>query len=59
MQEIRDRHGYTTQLTRLSGKKGEITRITGPSGRWISLSCDADHRVSPAKDNTGRTTRYE
>ncbi|MEV7090535.1 RHS repeat-associated core domain-containing protein [Streptomyces sp. NPDC093085] len=58
LQEIRDRHGNTTKLTRLSGNRGELTRITGPSGRWISLSYDAEHRVSSAKDNTGRTTRY-
>ncbi|MEE1797665.1 polymorphic toxin-type HINT domain-containing protein [Streptomyces sp. JV176] len=58
LQEVRDRHGNSTKLTRLSGKKGEITRITGPSGRWISLAYDANHRVETAKDNTGRTTRY-
>ncbi|MFI6697850.1 RHS repeat-associated core domain-containing protein [Streptomyces sp. NPDC050509] len=59
LREIRDRHGNTIKLTRLTAAgRGEITRITGPSGRWISLAYDTNHRVSSAKDNTGRTTRY-
>ncbi len=58
LKEIRDRHGNTVKLTRLNGKKGEITRITTPGGRWISLAYDAQHRVREARDNTGRTTTY-
>ncbi|MFJ1551776.1 RHS repeat-associated core domain-containing protein [Streptomyces sp. NPDC088246] len=58
LKEIRDRHGNALKLTRLAGNKGEITRITTPGGRWISLAYDAEHRVKTATDNTGRTTSY-
>ncbi|MFD8970685.1 RHS repeat-associated core domain-containing protein [Streptomyces sp. NPDC059568] len=58
LKEIRDRHGNAVKITRLDGNYGEITRISTPSGRWISLSYDTDHRVVGAKDNTGRTTGY-
>ncbi|MFD9601968.1 RHS repeat-associated core domain-containing protein [Streptomyces sp. NPDC059970] len=58
LKEIRDRHGNALKLTRLGGNKGEITRITTPGGRWISLAYDAQHRVREARDNTGRTTSY-
>ncbi|MEU0957160.1 RHS repeat-associated core domain-containing protein [Streptomyces niveus] len=60
LREIRDRHGNTLKLTRrgTDGDKGEITRITSPGGRWIALSYDTQHRVTSAKDNTGRTSSY-
>ncbi|MFK4148214.1 RHS repeat-associated core domain-containing protein [Streptomyces sp. NPDC004065] len=58
LQEIRDRHGNTLRLTRSNGTKGDITTITTPGGRWISLTYDAQHRVTRAQDNTGRTTSY-
>ncbi|MFE7333168.1 DUF6531 domain-containing protein, partial [Streptomyces sp. NPDC057565] len=57
LKEIRDRHGNTLKFTRLAGR-GEITRITGSDGHWISLAYDAQHRVREARDNTGRTTSY-
>ncbi|WP_329377105.1 RHS repeat-associated core domain-containing protein [Streptomyces sp. NBC_01716] len=61
LREVRDRHGNTVKLTRRGGgnaDKGEITRITSPGGRWISLEYDTQHRVTSATDNTGRTTSY-
>ncbi|MFJ3936790.1 DUF6531 domain-containing protein [Streptomyces parvus] len=58
LKEIRDRHGNTLSLERLSGSKGEITRIVTSGGRWISLAYDAEHRVKEANDNTGRTVVY-
>ncbi|WP_079125462.1 RHS repeat-associated core domain-containing protein [Streptomyces lushanensis] len=58
LQEIRDRHGNSIRVTRLEGKRGDITRISAPGGRWISLSYDTQHRVTGARDNTGRTTGY-
>ncbi|WP_405608193.1 RHS repeat-associated core domain-containing protein [Streptomyces sp. NBC_01508] len=59
LREIRDRHGNSTMLSRLNGNKGEITRITSPGGKWISLTYDPLHRrVTSAQDNTGRTTSY-
>ncbi|WP_351230143.1 RHS repeat-associated core domain-containing protein [Streptomyces sp. NPDC002133] len=56
--EIRDRHGNTTKINRLGGKKGDITQVTTPGGRWVAFSYDAQHRITAAKDNTGRTTGY-
>ncbi|GAA1170769.1 hypothetical protein GCM10009654_29950 [Streptomyces hebeiensis] len=58
LKEIRDRHGNTVKLTRLDGKRGEITRISTPGGRWIALGYDTEHRVISARDNAGRTTSY-
>ncbi|MFD8917445.1 RHS repeat-associated core domain-containing protein [Streptomyces sp. NPDC059569] len=58
LKEIRDRHGNAVKITRLDGKRGDITRISAPGGRWISLAYDAQHRVTGAKDNAGRTTAY-
>ncbi|MFE4177251.1 RHS repeat-associated core domain-containing protein [Streptomyces sp. NPDC056909] len=58
LKEIRDRHGNTTKITRLDDGRGQVTRISSPGGRWLSLSYDTDHRVVGAKDNTGRTTGY-
>ncbi|MFC5802176.1 RHS repeat-associated core domain-containing protein [Streptomyces formicae] len=58
LQEIRDRHGNTTRITRLDGTKGDITQVTTPGGRWVSFTYDANHRVTQARDNTGRTTGY-
>ncbi|MFI6086071.1 RHS repeat-associated core domain-containing protein [Streptomyces sp. NPDC051217] len=61
LREIRDRHGNTVKLTRRGGSnadKGDITRITTPGGRWITLEYDTQHRVTSATDNTGRTTSY-
>ncbi|MFE2601034.1 RHS repeat-associated core domain-containing protein [Streptomyces sp. NPDC059396] len=58
LQEIRDRHGNSIRVTRLEGKRGDITRISAPGGRWISLSYDTQHRVTGARDNAGRTTGY-
>ncbi|MFF8611558.1 RHS repeat-associated core domain-containing protein [Streptomyces sp. NPDC015350] len=57
LKEIRDRHGNAVQLTR-AGDKGEITQISTPGGRWISLAYDTQKRVSSVRDNAGRTTEY-
>ncbi|MFJ9028570.1 RHS repeat-associated core domain-containing protein [Streptomyces sp. NPDC102274] len=58
LKEIRDRHGNAVKITRLDGKRGDITRISAPGGRWISLAYDTQHRVVKATDNAGRTTGY-
>ncbi|MEU2842400.1 IPT/TIG domain-containing protein, partial [Streptomyces sp. NPDC007076] len=57
LKEIRDRHGNAVQLIR-AGNKGEITQISTPGGRWISLAYDTKKRVSSVRDNAGRTTEY-
>ncbi|MEW1722060.1 RHS repeat-associated core domain-containing protein [Streptomyces sp. NPDC093109] len=58
LKEIRDRHGNSVKVTRLEGKRGDITRISATGGRWISLTYDTQHRVIGARDNAGRTTKY-
>ncbi|MEV6486988.1 RHS repeat-associated core domain-containing protein [Streptomyces sp. NPDC051576] len=58
LREIRDRFGNVIRLTRSDGTKGDVTNITTPGGRWISLAYDSQHRVTGTRDNTGRTTSY-
>ncbi|MFF9580303.1 RHS repeat-associated core domain-containing protein [Streptomyces rubiginosohelvolus] len=57
LKEIRDRHGNAVQLTR-AGNKGEVTQISTPGGRWMSLAYDTKKRISSVRDNAGRTTSY-
>ncbi|WP_418961257.1 IPT/TIG domain-containing protein [Streptomyces tritici] len=58
LSKIRDRHGNTIKIDRLGGKKGDITQVTTPGGRWVSFTYDTQHRITGAKDNIGRTTSY-
>ncbi|MFE3688053.1 polymorphic toxin-type HINT domain-containing protein [Streptomyces sp. NPDC059095] len=58
LKQIRDRHGNTLDITRLNGNKGEVTQVTTPGGGWITFAYDTQHRVTSARDNTGRTTGY-
>ncbi|MFG3285304.1 polymorphic toxin-type HINT domain-containing protein [Streptomyces sp. NPDC048111] len=58
LKQIRDRHGNTLDITRLNGNKGEVTQVTTPGGGWITFTYDTQHRVTSARDNTGRTTGY-
>jgi RHS repeat-associated protein len=51
-----DRFGNTTTVTRNSASR--ITRITGPTGRWIAFSLNPDGTVAQASDATGRTYTY-
>ncbi|MEX2147141.1 MAG: kelch repeat-containing protein [Candidatus Rokuibacteriota bacterium] len=37
---------------------GKIQRITGPSGRWIDLTYDAETRIVQATDHQGRAVGY-
>ncbi|WP_329127177.1 polymorphic toxin-type HINT domain-containing protein [Streptomyces sp. NBC_01465] len=56
--EIRDRHGNNLRLTRTDAPYGDVIQAATSSGRWVSLTYDAQHRVSSTQDNTGRTTAY-
>jgi len=38
---------------------GDLQRIQAPNGSWIEFSCDALHRITLAKDSTGRAVQYE
>ncbi|GAB2941669.1 hypothetical protein GCM10027280_32790 [Micromonospora polyrhachis] len=69
IQEIRDKHGNTTTITRATtppgtdGKvrlNGAITQITSPSGRWVKFSYDQANppKIVGIEDNIGRKVTY-
>ncbi|MGW4060855.1 DNRLRE domain-containing protein [Amycolatopsis sp. NPDC004747] len=69
LQEIRDKFGNTTTLTRATappgtdGKvraNGPVTQITSPSGRWVRFTYDEANppRVASIEDNLGRRVSY-
>lgn len=53
---IQDRYGNAIVLTRNSA--GDLTTITSPNGRWITLTYDSSHRVTQAQDNINRIVHY-
>ncbi|HEX2829885.1 MAG TPA: hypothetical protein VHP37_26290, partial [Burkholderiales bacterium] len=53
-----DRNGNRVTLVRGGGFSDYISRIVGPTGRYINLSYDGRSRISQATDNTGRTVTY-
>ena len=55
---MQDRNGNQVTFTRTGGSNGEVSQITSPSGRWISLEYDASARVTRAFDNIGRQVLY-
>jgi len=55
---MEDRNGNRVTLTRQSGTTGNVTRATGPSGRFIEFTYDASNRISSVRDNAGRTVSY-
>src|ERR1051325_10168028 len=60
---IRDRFGNQITITRagvngFGSPTGNITRVSSPNGRWITLSYDINNRVMQAKDNSGRIVSY-
>ncbi|HEY3141700.1 MAG TPA: DUF6531 domain-containing protein, partial [Acidimicrobiales bacterium] len=66
VQALRDTNGNRLVLQRADGNEGwlsrrasgNVTRISSPSGRWVSLSYDDQNRISQAQDHTGRTVSY-
>jgi RHS repeat-associated protein len=58
LQAIRDRHGNQITFTRTNGQAGNVTQITGPSGRWIRFNYDGANRITQATDNSGRSVAY-
>ncbi|MFD9961637.1 DNRLRE domain-containing protein [Amycolatopsis sp. NPDC058986] len=69
LQEIRDKFGNTTTLTRATappgtdGKvraNGPVTQITSPNGRWVKFTYDEANppRVKSIEDNLGRRVGY-
>ncbi|MBM7861010.1 DNRLRE domain-containing protein [Lentzea nigeriaca] len=69
LQQIRDKYGNTTTLTRATappgtdGKvraNGPVTQITSPSGRWVKFTYDTANppRVRSIEDNIGRRVSY-
>ena len=51
-----DRFGNTTRISR--DLAGNITRLTGPAGRWIAFTLNADGTVAQTTDAIGRTYSY-
>ncbi|SHG80911.1 RHS repeat-associated core domain-containing protein [Streptoalloteichus hindustanus] len=69
LQEIRDKYGNTTTITRApappgsDGKvrtNGPITQITSPTGRWVRIGYDEANppRIRSVEDNLGRRVGY-
>jgi YD repeat-containing protein len=38
---------------------GELLSVTAPTGEWLHLEHDKDHRVTSIRDSSGRSARYE
>ena len=55
---IRDRFGNTLTLTYSDLTTGQISRITSPSGRYLSFTYDGNNHVTQVVDHTGRTIAY-
>jgi|CXWL01.1.fsa_nt_gi RHS repeat-associated protein len=55
-----DRNGNATTLTRAldGGLTGNLTKITSPSGRYLTLAYDASNRVTQVTDILGRQIVY-
>lgn len=62
LQAIRDRNGNQITIKRAIGSLYNsccnITQVTGPSGRWITFTYDANSRITQAQDSSGRTVSY-
>lgn len=55
-----DRNGNATSLTRAldGGLTGNLTKITSPSGRYLTLTYDAANRITQVTDILGRQIGY-
>ncbi|WAM28258.1 RHS repeat-associated core domain-containing protein [Myxococcus sp. NMCA1] len=61
LERMTDRNGNVVTLTRQSGISGPITRVTGPSGRYVEFTNGMGTQTGlalQAKDHTGRTVAY-
>ena len=61
LQAIIDRHGNKITIQHANGQSGNVTQVTGPSGRWIKFSYNSSNCptcISDATDQSGRTTHY-
>ncbi len=58
LEAIRDKQGQQLTITRSEGQHGNITKITSPHGRWVTLTYDTSNRIKEIKDNSGRTLKY-
>jgi YD repeat-containing protein len=54
---IVDRNGNAISLAR-DQSTAQLSLISSPKGRWISLTYDSSGRIVSAQDNIGRTTSY-
>ncbi|GIF00007.1 hypothetical protein Ari01nite_74710 [Paractinoplanes rishiriensis] len=69
IQEIRDKFGNTTTITRATAapgtdgkvrQNGAVTQITSPSGRWVRFGYDQANppKITSIEDNIGRKVSY-
>ncbi|ABF92010.1 Rhs family protein [Myxococcus xanthus DK 1622] len=61
LERIEDRNGNALTITRQSGYSGPITRVTGPSGRWVEFTIGSglyNGLATQARDNAGRIVTY-
>jgi RHS repeat-associated protein len=58
LESIADANGNTIILTRNPARPQQITQVTDPVGRSLTLVYDATDRVTSISDPQGRTVRY-
>jgi YD repeat-containing protein len=55
--QIKDRYGNTIKLDR-APSTCVLTRITSTNGRYITVTSDANSRITQISDNIGRNVGY-
>lgn len=58
LQSITDPNGNAILLMRNSSQPAQITQVTDPVGRKLTLSYDSANRITTLVDPSGRTVRY-
>ena len=48
LQAVRDRFGNTLTIAHDNGQAGNVTRVTSPSGRWVSFAYNPANQVTRA-----------
>lgn len=62
LQKITDRNGNSLTITLSGGNSGNITKVTSPSGRYVSFAyanASFPGQITSATDNIGRTVSYQ
>jgi len=60
LQAIIDRNGNTVEISRSPAVHGRVVKVISPHGRFIEFTYNSTNEaIETAKDNAGRTVRYE